>query len=88
MAIKKQTLKLMKDIYKLLDGKGEFKERSLAGLCFDLGIDYKKRRKVVDCIDRLTTSGLQITERETSNNIYFGVLPSPLNNKAYKAIFN
>ena len=83
-----KALAEMKKVYKLIFNKQTFAERSLAGICYDLGYDYrKKKRNIIDCIDNLCELGFQITERDTENNEYFGILISDKNAILYDKYF-
>lgn len=84
--ISKKSMENMKKIYNILLTSD--KERSLAGICFDLGLNFRqKRNSVLKDIDNLCELGFLITERQTENNEFFGILHSPQNEFLYKKYF-
>lgn len=84
--ISKKSLINMKKVYDVLDTHNNtFQEKSLAEICYLLDLDYKKKKNsIIKNIDSLCELGFKMTERETENNIYIGILPSDNNLTLYK----
>lgn len=83
------TLKEMKKVYDFISDERDFKERSVAEICYVFNYDYrKKKQSILNCIDNLCEIGFQITERDGENNEYFGVLPSEKNRVLYNKYFS
>jgi len=73
----------IKEVYEAIKAK----ERSLAGICFDLGLEFKsKKNEVVQQLTNLCEIGFLVTERETENNSFFGLLDSPINYRLYESL--
>lgn len=85
MPKKQPDLRLCKKIYAFL----EVKERTHAELCWLLKLDYStKGYKVMDAVDYMSTElGFALTERETENNIWWGVLLTKVNEELYTLHF-
>ena len=74
------NITLAKNIYR----KIETKDCTLAELCFVNGLDYvKQRTKIEACINYLCELGFLIYENETKNNMWYGLLHSPVNDRLY-----
>lgn len=84
-AYRPDVQKRMKQILDMLKGS---RERSLAGLCYDLGLEFRNGKNSVEgCIDNLCEIGFCVAERETENNNYYSLLESSSFDILYKQIF-